>query len=575
MADCIFRYFFPAHAPLVCCPHRHCRSRLDVKLVVRRGGDDAKYLYARLAGEPYVMGVRALARWLLVHPITVFLTMPRILYEAARLAYGKHKRLPVFVKPEPIASTIKTLPPTPWEAHALEWWLEASAAASTSFASAVAAVDALTVVLPQWPLADRQLALPIQALAVAATQLPGPDVPAAATTVRLANYALPVAIVSSKGWAAIATSYAAGGWDAAAVPLDAARALRPWAAADLPPPAPLDPATTVATLTALLMPLVATAGPVLDTTRARAWPRLSRLLDGGDPASSLLLPLGEPWTTYARASTLRTTSWRSPMADVSPESWCMSCVLAVDVAKYGAAARLSAAADRALSVETRSAPTGLLDVLAASAKALLATPLERGQRGSRVLVVGTLADARYVVHEITRAALPGVDAAVAEAPTVRAMLRALRAAAAAVVSYDVVMCTHPQPPAEVAWLRAAFGRTTAVMLPQWVASPADAAAWAVAERLPPPATLGELAQRATALAQHRVASLVDATVFGAITNYVHSPYARVATHNRLLAPLRAMFARGTSSPCTLSPVRRPAGQPSCRTRLRSLPRSGL
>ena len=76
------------------------------------------------------------------------------------------------------------------------------------------------------------------------------------------------------------------------------------------------------------------------------------------------------------------------MPDISRGLWCVRGL------KDGAAARLSAAVDRARVTETKSTPLGLLDVVAASTKALLAAPVGRRRHRGGVLGVGVLADAR-------------------------------------------------------------------------------------------------------------------------------------------------------------------------------------
>jgi DUF1365 family protein len=70
-------------------------------------------LTADVTGSAYVFNTRVLIYLTMMHPLDVFLTMPRILLEAWKLAYRHY--LPVFARPTPLPSTIVALPPSKFE----------------------------------------------------------------------------------------------------------------------------------------------------------------------------------------------------------------------------------------------------------------------------------------------------------------------------------------------------------------------------------------------------------------------------------------------------------------------------
>ncbi|RKP06120.1 hypothetical protein THASP1DRAFT_25498 [Thamnocephalis sphaerospora] len=73
---------------------------------------------ADVRGPAYVLNAAAIIYLMLVCPLDVFLTMPRILYEAWRLAYRHY--LPVFARPDPMSSTVTALPPSRFERHCMQ-----------------------------------------------------------------------------------------------------------------------------------------------------------------------------------------------------------------------------------------------------------------------------------------------------------------------------------------------------------------------------------------------------------------------------------------------------------------------
>ncbi|KAL7754138.1 hypothetical protein RI367_000118 [Sorochytrium milnesiophthora] len=83
-------------------------TRLDIRLVMYRtdGGSHAepsrehKHLVAVLQGEAFALNTANLGLCALQYPFTVFLTVPRIMYEAACLAYSQ--KLWIFARPEPL-----------------------------------------------------------------------------------------------------------------------------------------------------------------------------------------------------------------------------------------------------------------------------------------------------------------------------------------------------------------------------------------------------------------------------------------------------------------------------------------
>jgi len=87
------------------------RTKLDVTMVIYKEGQ--KHLMATVRGTPLPL-TRANLIWTMVSfPVSAFLTFPRIIWEASKLAF--RKKLPVFSKPNPQGFTIVHLPPTPTE----------------------------------------------------------------------------------------------------------------------------------------------------------------------------------------------------------------------------------------------------------------------------------------------------------------------------------------------------------------------------------------------------------------------------------------------------------------------------
>ena len=84
------------------------RERLDIRIDLVRQG--RKWILSRIWGDPVPLTSWNLFRTLLHYPVTAALTMPRIMWQAARLSM---KRLPVYTKPNPSSPmTIRTAPPT-------------------------------------------------------------------------------------------------------------------------------------------------------------------------------------------------------------------------------------------------------------------------------------------------------------------------------------------------------------------------------------------------------------------------------------------------------------------------------
>ncbi len=85
------------------------RERLDIRINILRDGEVA--FMSRMWGTTQPLTSSNLIRTLMKYPITMTLTMPRILWEATKLHY--QKGLPVYDKPIPADPlTIKTAPPT-------------------------------------------------------------------------------------------------------------------------------------------------------------------------------------------------------------------------------------------------------------------------------------------------------------------------------------------------------------------------------------------------------------------------------------------------------------------------------
>lgn len=110
---------------------------LDIRIdIVRDGG--RKAFLSRLSGRAAALTRANLARTLLRYPLTASLTMPRILWEAAKLHYGK--KLPVFTKPNPSSAlTIGVASPT---------WSERMALAATRRFFSGMKVGAFEIIYP-------------------------------------------------------------------------------------------------------------------------------------------------------------------------------------------------------------------------------------------------------------------------------------------------------------------------------------------------------------------------------------------------------------------------------------------
>ena len=82
----------------------------NLDIVIQHKEEDEVVFAARLTGRPRTLGKWSVAGKILLHPLTASLTMPRILWQAARLRFQKH--LPVFHKPPPKSPmTIRPAPP--------------------------------------------------------------------------------------------------------------------------------------------------------------------------------------------------------------------------------------------------------------------------------------------------------------------------------------------------------------------------------------------------------------------------------------------------------------------------------
>ncbi|KAI8051210.1 hypothetical protein BDF22DRAFT_656636 [Syncephalis plumigaleata] len=80
---------------------------------------------ADVVGPAYVLNAHILVYIAMMHPFDVFLTMPRILFEAWKLAYRHY--LPVFARPNPLPNTIVALSPSKFERDCMEMvhaWLD-------------------------------------------------------------------------------------------------------------------------------------------------------------------------------------------------------------------------------------------------------------------------------------------------------------------------------------------------------------------------------------------------------------------------------------------------------------------
>ncbi|KAJ1967889.1 hypothetical protein IWQ62_001573 [Dispira parvispora] len=69
--------------------------------------------WASINGTGYRLDGWSLGQLMLVYPLTGFFTVPRILWQAAQLAYRHH--LPIFVKPDPLDGTLTIQPPDRFE----------------------------------------------------------------------------------------------------------------------------------------------------------------------------------------------------------------------------------------------------------------------------------------------------------------------------------------------------------------------------------------------------------------------------------------------------------------------------
>ncbi len=83
----------------------------EIDNVIRYHVGDQLSLVARIHGQGRAMTPSGLARSLFTHPICASLTMPRILWQAAKLHW--QRKLPVFTKPAPGSSmTVRPVPPS-------------------------------------------------------------------------------------------------------------------------------------------------------------------------------------------------------------------------------------------------------------------------------------------------------------------------------------------------------------------------------------------------------------------------------------------------------------------------------
>jgi hypothetical protein len=76
---------------------------------------------ADVAGPAYLLDTRVLAYLALVHPLDIFLTMPRILFEAWKLAYRHY--LPIFARPDPLVNSMVALSPSGFERYVIMYYL--------------------------------------------------------------------------------------------------------------------------------------------------------------------------------------------------------------------------------------------------------------------------------------------------------------------------------------------------------------------------------------------------------------------------------------------------------------------
>ncbi|MCU0554941.1 MAG: DUF1365 family protein [Syntrophales bacterium] len=84
-------------------------NALDVRIDIRQAGEIV--FEAQLRGAPEPLTAASQARMFFRHPVAPHLSMPRILYEAAKLSFGK--KLAYHDKPVPLSPmTIRTNPPT-------------------------------------------------------------------------------------------------------------------------------------------------------------------------------------------------------------------------------------------------------------------------------------------------------------------------------------------------------------------------------------------------------------------------------------------------------------------------------
>jgi len=84
----------------------------DLDIIIQHREEEELVFAARLTGKPRPLGRWTVAGKLWRHPLTASLTMPRIVWQAARLRFFKH--LPVYHKPPPASPmTIRPAPPGP------------------------------------------------------------------------------------------------------------------------------------------------------------------------------------------------------------------------------------------------------------------------------------------------------------------------------------------------------------------------------------------------------------------------------------------------------------------------------
>jgi cyclopropane-fatty-acyl-phospholipid synthase len=84
--------------------------RTDLDIIIQYKEKDSIVFAARLTGKPQKIEKWSVVQSLLKHPLAASMTMPRILWQAAKLRFRKH--LPVYHKPPPASPmTIRAAPP--------------------------------------------------------------------------------------------------------------------------------------------------------------------------------------------------------------------------------------------------------------------------------------------------------------------------------------------------------------------------------------------------------------------------------------------------------------------------------